>query len=55
MANAYCPKCKQLTKKAGYKPWQIIVSICFFPFGLIALDADGKVTICKNCGHTWQA
>lgn len=55
MANTYCPKCKELTKKGGYKAWQIIVSICFFPFGLIALDADGKATTCDKCGYTWQA
>jgi len=46
MSNTYCPKCKALTKKGGYKAWQIIVSICFFPLGLIALDADGKTTAC---------
>ena len=52
MANTYCPRCKELTKKGGYKAWQIIVSICFFPFGLIALDADGKATTCEKCGYT---
>ena len=53
--NTYCPKCKQLTPKSGYKAWQIIVAICFFPLGLIALDMDGKTTTCKNCGYTWLA
>ena len=55
MANTYCPRCGSLTKKGGYKVWQIIVSICFFPIGLIALDADGKATTCYKCGHIWQA
>jgi len=55
MATIYCPKCKSLTKKGGYKTWQIIVAICFFPIGLIALDADGEPTTCHKCGYTWQA
>lgn len=55
MGNTYCPRCKTLTKKAGYHAWQIIVAICFFPLGLIALDADGKLTTCRKCGYTWQA
>jgi hypothetical protein len=55
MGNTYCPRCKTLTKKAGYNAWQIIVAICFFPLGLIALDADGKPTTCRKCGYTWQA
>lgn len=54
MANTYCPKCKELTPKAGYRTWQIIVAICFFPLGLIALDADSKPTKCKKCCYTWQ-
>lgn len=55
MANTYCPKCRELTLKGGYKTWQIIVAICFFPIGLIALDADRKISTCKNCGYKWQA
>jgi hypothetical protein len=55
MANIYCPKCKSLTKQGGYKTWQIVVSICFFPLGLIALDADKKLSKCCNCGLVWQA
>jgi len=54
MANTYCPKCRELTPKGGYKTWQIIVAICFFPIGLIALDADGKITTCIHCGYSWQ-
>jgi hypothetical protein len=55
MPNVSCPRCKALTTKGGYKTWQIIVAICFFPLGLIALDADGKTSTCHKCGHTWQA
>jgi hypothetical protein len=55
MPNVSCPRCKALTHKGGYKTWQIIVAICFFPLGLIALDADGKTSTCHKCGHTWQA
>lgn len=55
MANISCPKCSELTAKGGYKTWQIIVAICFFPIGLLALLADKEVTKCQKCGHTWQA
>lgn len=55
MANISCPKCSELTKKGGYKTWQIIVAICFFPLGLLALLADKEVTTCQKCGHSWQA
>jgi hypothetical protein len=52
--NVYYRKCNQLTPAGGYKAWQIIVAVCFFPIGLIALDLDKKVTICKHCGYRFQ-
>jgi len=55
MANTYCPKCNELTHKGEYKAWQIIVAVCFFPIGLIALDADRKISTCKKCGYKWQS
>lgn len=55
MANLSCPKCGQLTKRAGFKTWQILVAICFFPMGLLALLAGRKPTQCSSCGHTWEA
>jgi len=55
MANLSCPKCGELTKKGGYKTWQIIVAICFFPLGLLALLADRNPTSCQKCSHTWQS
>ncbi len=54
MANISCPKCGKLTRRGGYKAWQIIVAICFFPLGLLALLADRNLTTCQNCGHIWQ-
>jgi len=54
MAQLSCPKCSELTKKGGYKAWQIIVAICFFPIGLLALLADRKPTQCQKCRHSWQ-
>jgi DNA-directed RNA polymerase subunit RPC12/RpoP len=48
-----CPKCGTLCTAGGYKPWQIIVAICFFPVGLLALMADKNPTKCPNCGYTW--
>ena len=50
-----CPECKKTTQKGGYHTWQIIVSICFFPLGLLSLLADKKPTVCNSCGNTWQA
>lgn len=54
MANISCPKCGKLTKQGGYKTWQIIVAICVFPIGLLALFAEKKPTTCINCQNTWQ-
>jgi len=55
MAQVTCPKCGKLTTRAGYPGWVIIVAICFFPLGLLALLADRNPTICGNCGNAWQA
>ena len=55
MATISCPKCEQLTERGGIPAWQIIVSICFFPVGLLALLAGRKPTVCGKCGHTWQS
>ena len=54
MSNLSCPKCGELTKKGGYKTWQIIVAVCLFPLGLLALLADRNPTTCQKCGHTWN-
>lgn len=50
-----CPRCGQLAKKGGYQAWQIIVAICFFPIGLLALLADKEPCVCPGCGFVWQA
>ncbi len=55
MATLSCPKCNALTQKGSFKGWQIVVSVCLFPVGLLALLADRNPTICQKCGHTWQA
>ena len=54
MEIAIIPKCKQLTLENGYHFWQILVAICFFPLGLIALDLDKKETVCNHCGYRFQ-
>jgi hypothetical protein len=53
MAQISCPKCSTSTKKGGFKSWQIIVAICLFPLGLLALLAGKEPSICMKCGHTW--
>ncbi len=54
MAVISCPKCGKMTERAGYAGWQILVSICFFPIGLLALLAGRKPTTCPSCGHAFQ-
>jgi hypothetical protein len=48
MAQVTCPKCNTLTPQGGFPAWAIIVSICFFPVGLLALLAGRKPTICPS-------
>jgi hypothetical protein len=50
-----CPNCNTSQKRAGYPAWAIVVSVCLFPFGLLALLAGRKPTKCIQCGSTWKA
>ncbi len=49
-----CPKCGTIVERAGYPVWVIIVAICFFPIGLLALLAGRKPTQCGKCGTAFQ-
>lgn len=53
MAVINCPKCGGLAKRGGFAVWQILVSIFFFPIGLVSLVAGRQPNRCNNCGHTW--
>lgn len=55
MALVSCPKCSTNTQQGGYPVWVIIVCICFFPVGLLALLAGKKPSTCGSCGHTFQS
>lgn len=55
MAMISCPKCSEVVAQAGYPAWVIIVAICFFPVGLLALLAGRDTTTCHKCGFKWQA
>ena len=55
MAAVTCSKCNSVVNRAGYPVWVIVVAICFFPLGLLALLAGRKPTTCGKCGFTWQA
>lgn len=55
MALITCPKCSKMTPQAGFATWQIVVSICFFPLGLLSLLAGRQVTKCNECGHIFQS
>ncbi len=54
MATLSCPRCQTLVVRSGYPTWVIIVAICFFPLGLLALLAGRKPTRCGNCGFVWE-
>jgi len=54
MALVTCPKCGKPTQQGGFATWQIIVSICAFPVGLLALLAGRKPATCSHCSHTFQ-
>jgi hypothetical protein len=54
MASVSCPKCTTLTEKQGFPAWTIVVSICLFPIGLLALLAGRKPSVCTSCGQTWK-
>ncbi|MBS1491016.1 MAG: DUF2367 domain-containing protein [Bacteroidetes bacterium] len=54
MAIISCPKCSKHAIKGGYHTWQIIVAICFFPIGLLALMASKKPSVCHSCGFIWE-
>jgi hypothetical protein len=54
MPQLTCPKCNNLAPQGSYPTWAIIVAICFFPIGLLALLAGRNPTRCPNCGFSWQ-
>lgn len=55
MAQLSCPKCGSLATRGSIPVWQILVAICFFPIGLLALLAGRNPTVCPKCQNTWQA
>lgn len=55
MAQVTCPKCGTLASQGSYPVWAIVVAICAFPIGLLALLAGRSPTRCPNCGYTWQS
>jgi hypothetical protein len=55
MAQVTCPKCNTLGSQGGYPTWAIVVSICFFPVGLLALLAGRSPTVCPSCSYSWQS
>ena len=55
MAQVSCPKCGMMAQQAGYPTWVIVVCICLFPVGLLALLSGRKPTECPVCQFTWQS
>jgi phage FluMu protein Com len=54
MAAVPCPKCGEIVIKGGFETWQIVVAICLFPIGLLALLAGRKPTQCPKCKTIFQ-
>lgn len=55
MPQVTCSKCHTLTPQGSFPTWAIVVSICFFPVGLLALLAGRNPAKCPSCGFTWQS
>ncbi|NQU87417.1 MAG: hypothetical protein HQ541_16815 [Mariniphaga sp.] len=53
--NVSCPKCGKLTIQGKFRFWQFLVSILFFPFGLLSLLAGRAPTTCSSCEYRWQS
>jgi len=50
-----CPKCGTLTERGARPGWQILLSIIFFPLGLLSLLAGRNPTECHKCNFRWMA
>ena len=53
MAEITCPDCRATVHRNGFPAWVWIVSIIFFPFGLLALLTGRKPTICYHCRRSF--
>ena len=53
--NVLCPKCGTVTQSGQYAAWQFLVTICFFPLGLLSLLAGRVPAKCRQCEHTWES
>ena len=55
MTQITCPECRAPVHRNGFAAWVWIVSIIFFPFGLLALLAGRKPSKCYRCGTRFAA
>ena len=55
MAYVSCPKCGESAQMGVVPAWEIIVAICFFPVGLLALLCGRTPTVCPKCDFRWNA
>lgn len=53
MAQVSCPKCSTQTTLGGVPAWQVVVAVCFFPIGLLALLGGREPSVCPSCRHSW--
>ena len=55
MSFVTCPRCGAAAGRAGFPAWVVMVAICLFPVGLLALLAGRSPSMCAKCGTAWQA
>lgn len=55
MSLITCPFCGFMTMRGGFAFWQILVSIFFFPLGMLSLLAGRKPTVCHQCYKSFVA
>jgi hypothetical protein len=53
-APVKCVQCGAITPRGRFATWQVLVSIFFFPLGMLSLFLGRKATTCRNCGYSWQ-
>jgi hypothetical protein len=50
-----CPFCGSQTKRGGFALWQYLMSIFFFPLGMLSLLAGRQPSLCKSCQKSFVA
>jgi DNA-directed RNA polymerase subunit RPC12/RpoP len=49
-----CPNCNHRNDDGGLQVWQIVISIIFFPIGLLSILVKKDVH-CRNCNYVYKS